>query len=342
MPESMSATPSAVTSREADGVAARDGAARIDLSIIIPVYNEEANLPALYQKLHATIDVLGQTYEILFVDDGSSDDSRSVLCQLAAKDPHVQVIALRRNYGQTAAMMAGIDHAAGAILIPMDGDGQNDPADIPRLLEKLDEGYDVVSGWRADRKDNALTRTLPSRAGNWLISRISGVKLRDYGCSLKAYRRQVLDGVRLYGEMHRFIPIYASWQGGRVAEIAVNHHPRRHGKSSYGIERVAKVILDLCVIRFLDRYATKPIYVFGMFALLSFAIAGLSLAYMIYLKIAEDVSFIETPLPLLLVTTGSIGVLSILLGLIAELLVRTYYEAQSKLTYMLDRTERTD
>ena len=313
--------------------------AKIDITVIIPVFNEESNLPSLFGKLSATLGALGQSYEILFVDDGSVDRSRDVLREIAKDDPHVRLIALRRNYGQTAAMMAGIDHSRGEILIPMDADGQNDPADIPRLLAKLSEGYDVVSGWRADRQDNLLTRTLPSRAGNWLISRISGVKLRDYGCSLKAYRRHVLDDVRLYGEMHRFIPIYASWRGGRVAEISVTHHPRRHGSSNYGFERVMKVVLDLCVIRFLDRYATKPIYLFGAFALLSFGLATLAGAYAVYLKLAENVSFILTPLPLLVVTTASIGVLSILLGLIAELLVRTYYEAQSKPTYLLDRTE---
>ncbi len=316
--------------------------AGVDISIIIPVYNEEPNLPGLYEKLDAALRSLNRSYEILFVDDGSADRSRAVLRQFATDDLHVRVIALRRNYGQTAAMMAGIDHARGKILIPMDGDGQNDPADIPRLLEKLEEGYDVVSGWRANRQDRLLTRTLPSRAGNWLISRISGVKLKDYGCSLKAYRRHVLDGVRLYGEMHRFIPIYASWQGGRVTEIAVTHHARRHGTSNYGFERVVKVVLDLCLIRFLDRYATKPIYVFGVFALLNFAFAALTFGYAVYLKLGEGISFIRTPLPLLVVTTVSIGVLSILLGLIAELLVRTYYEAQSKPTYLLDRTDQSD
>jgi glycosyltransferase involved in cell wall biosynthesis len=239
-------------------------------------------------------------------------------------------------------MMAGFDFASGDIIIPLDGDLQNDPADIPRLLNKLGEGYDVVSGWRHDRQDGALKRNLPSRVANWLISRISGVPLHDYGCSLKAYRRDVLTGVKLYGEMHRFIPIYASWQGGRVTEITVNHFPRLHGHSKYGLERVVKVVLDLIVVKFLANYANKPIYVFGGFGLISVAVSLLSGLAALYLKFVEHVSFISTPLPLLVVLAFITGVMSILMGLIAEIIMRTYYESQGKQVYLVKETINLD
>jgi len=232
-------------------------------------------------------------------------------------------------------MMAGIDCAAGDIIVPMDGDLQNDPADIRRLIEKLDEGYDVVSGWRKDRQDSPIKRNLPSRIANCLISMISGVQLRDYGCSLKAYRRDVIKGVKLYGEMHRFIPIYASWQGARVTEVAVAHYPRIHGKSKYGLERVGKVLLDLLVVKFLDKYATKPIYVFGGFGFLNIGISVMAGIYAVFLKFFEQTSFIMTPLPLLFVMTLITGILSILMGLLAELVMRTYYESQDKSVYLI-------
>jgi dolichol-phosphate mannosyltransferase len=243
------------------------------------------------------------------------------------------VIALKRNSGQTAALMCGIDHASGDIIIPIDADLQNDPADIPALLAKVEEGFDVVSGWRVDRQDAALSRNLPSRVANWMISLVSGVPLHDYGCTLKAYRRDVLEGVRLYGEMHRFIPIYASWMGARITEVPVRHRAREHGSSNYGIERVAKVLLDLIVVKFLDRHFMKPIYVFGGFGMLCFLISAAALIWALYLKFAEQISLIQTPLPLLSVMTFVTGAMCILLGLISEMLMRTYFESQKRTPY---------
>jgi glycosyltransferase involved in cell wall biosynthesis len=299
---------------------------------VVPVYNEADNLLALFEDLTDALLGLRQPWEVLFVDDGSVDESPRVLRELASKDDKIKVLTLRRNFGQTAATMAGIDHASGDVVVVMDGDGQNDPAEIPALLDKLAEGYDVVSGWRRERRDSP-SRVWLSRAANWLISRISGVQLHDYGCSLKAYRREILRSVRLYGEMHRFIPIYASWQGARVAEIPVNHRPRLSGSSKYGFERIFKVVLDLMVVQFLGRYETKPIYVFGGFGLLCWGLSALSTAYAFYRKIFEDVSFILTPLPLFSLMAFMTGTLSILMGFLAELVVRTYYESQQKTPY---------
>jgi glycosyltransferase involved in cell wall biosynthesis len=248
------------------------------------------------------------------------------------------VIRFRRNFGQTAALSAGIDHARGDIIVPMDGDLQNDPKDIPRLLAKLDEGYDVVSGWRVRRQDS-LRRRLPSQLANRLISWLSGVRLHDYGCSLKAYRRDVLEDVRLYGEMHRFVPIYASWQGARVAELPVDHHPRTRGKSNYGIERTIKVVLDLIVVKFLSSYATKPIYVFGGFGVASFALSFLAFALMVYFKVTGQKDFVQTPLPIVVAIFMLVGCLAVLLGLVAELSIRTYYESQGKRTYAIRSIE---
>ncbi|MCA1557145.1 MAG: glycosyltransferase family 2 protein, partial [Acidobacteria bacterium] len=244
-----------------------------EISVFLPVYNEEPNLRPLHAKLDEALRALGRTAEIIYVDDGSTDGSLDILRGLARIDPRVRVVALRRNYGQTAAMAAGIDAAAGRVLIPMDADLQNDPADIIRLLNKLDEGYDVVSGWRKNRQDTLITRKIPSMIANRIISWIGGVPLHDYGCSLKAYRRESLEDVRLYGEMHRFIPIYASWAGARVTEIPVEHHPRTMGKSKYGLSRTLKVVLDLMTIKFMASYQTKPIYVFGTFGILAFLIS---------------------------------------------------------------------
>jgi glycosyltransferase involved in cell wall biosynthesis len=280
----------------------------------------------------------GEDYEVIVVNDGSSDLTEANLKSISATDPRFKIVNFRRNFGQTAAMMAGIDFASGDIIVGLDGDLQNDPADIPKLLDKLAEGYDVVSGWRVDRKDAALKRTLPSRMANWLISKISGIHLHDYGCSLKAYKTDVVKGVKLYGEMHRFIPIYASWQGGKVTEIAVNHHPRIHGSSKYGLERVIKVLLDLMVVKFLASYANKPIYVFGGFGLLSVAISVVTGVWALYLKIFENIAFISTPLPLLVVLAFITGVMSILMGLIAEIIMRTYYESQGKQVYLVKDT----
>jgi len=328
----------------ADAVVAPAGAdTPPDLSVLVPFYDEEGNVDAVYRELLAALDPLGRTFELVFVNDGSRDGTATALNALAAEDPRVKVVHFIRNYGQTAATMAAIDHASGEILIGLDGDGQNDPADIPRLLDKLDEGYDVVSGWRRDRKDRTLSRKIPSRVANRLISRVSGVRLHDYGCSLKAYRRDVIKNVQLYGDMHRFIPIYTSWMGGRVTELEVNHRPRTRGQSKYGINRVFKVLLDLMLVRFFDRYLTRPIHFFFGVGLLSMFLGIAAGLWAIWLKVVDGVSFIETPLPLLVVLLATLGTILILMGILAELVVRTYYEAQGKTTYIVgDRRNLTD
>lgn len=307
------------------------------LSVTIPVFNEEDNIQLLYQGIREALEGIGHSWELILVNDGSRDQSAGRLDAIAANDHRVRIIHLSRNFGQTAALMAGLDHARGDIIIPMDGDLQNDPADIGKLLAKLEEGFDVVSGWRKDRKDAAIKRNLPSRIANGLISRVSGVNLHDYGCSLKAYRRKTLDGVKLYGEMHRFVPIYAAWNGARVTEIEVSHHPRIHGESKYGLERIVKVILDLLVVKFLFKYANKPIYVFGGFGFVNFIVASLALAWALWLKFFQSISLIQTPLPMLAVMLFAIGTLSILMGLLAEMLNRTYHESQAKPVYRIGR-----
>jgi glycosyltransferase involved in cell wall biosynthesis len=315
---------------------AQDGQAQPeapDISVFLPVFNEEPNLRPLHAKLDEALRRLGRTAEIIYVDDGSTDGSLEILRGLARIDPRVRVVALRRNYGQTAAMAAGIDAATGRVLIPMDADLQNDPADIVRLLQKLDEGYDVVSGWRKNRQDTLITRKIPSMIANRVISWIGGVPLHDYGCSLKAYRRESLEDVRLYGEMHRFIPIYASWAGARVTEIPVEHHPRTMGKSKYGLSRTLKVVLDLMTIKFMASYQTKPIYVFGTFGLLAFLISLLAGLYAVFLKIIHKADFVQTPLPILAIVLFAVGVQFLLMGLLAEMLVRTYHESQAKRIY---------
>jgi glycosyltransferase involved in cell wall biosynthesis len=304
-----------------------------EISVFLPVYNEEPNLRPLHAKLDAALKSLGRSAEIVYVDDGSNDGSLNILREIAATDARVRVVALRRNYGQTAAMAAGIDAARGKVLIPMDADLQNDPADIERLLHKLDEGYDVVSGWRKNRKDKMITRKIPSMLANRLISWIGGVPLHDYGCSLKAYRRESLQDVRLYGEMHRFIPIYASWAGASVTEIPVEHHARTMGKSKYGLSRTLKVVFDLMTIKFMASYQTKPIYVFGSFGMLAFAISLFSGLYALFLKVIHKADFVQTPLPVLCIVMFAVGVQFLLMGLLAEMLVRTYHESQAKSIY---------
>lgn len=304
------------------------------LSLIIPVYNEEGSLPGLFDAIEKAARELPEL-EVILVDDGSSDRSAALLAAQAKKDPRFKVLRLAVNRGQTAAIQAGIDHASGDTLVFMDSDLQNDPADIPRLLEKIDQGYDVVSGWRKDRKDNPLKRNLPSRVANALISGISGVRLHDYGCTLKAYRKRALENVRLYGEMHRFIPIYASWQGANVAEIPVSHHARRHGSSKYGLERIFKVLLDLLVITFLSRYLTKPIYVFGGFGFLAFFLSFVSLVWALVLKFFFATSLIQTPLPLFAGLCFLLGCMCILMGLLAEVMSRTYFESQRGRPYTI-------
>lgn len=305
------------------------------LSFVVPVYNEEKNILPLYEKVLDMAPILGCPFELIFINDGSIDGTQGVLNELAEKDFRVKVIHFRRNFGQTAAMMAGIDFSSGDILVPMDGDLQNDPQDVPLLLAKLEEGYDVCSGWRKNRKDHSLKRNLPSRIANFLISRISGIHLHDYGCSLKAYRKEVIKGVKLYGEMHRFIPIYASWEGARVTEVPVNHYPRIHGRSKYGIERTIKVLLDLIVVKFFAKYAQKPIYVFGFFGILNLLIAFAAAVASLYYKFLGGKAFIATPLPLLFIMCSITGVMCILMGLIAEILIRTYHESQQKSVYLI-------
>ena len=308
-------------------------ATRPEISIIIPVYNEEDNVDRLVERLFTATRKLGRSYEVIAVDDGSRDATLEKLRSHLAAHPELVIITFRRNSGQTAAMMAGLDHAVGDIIVTIDADLQNDPDDIPLLLAKLDEGHDVVSGWRKDRKDAAIRRNMVSRVANRVISKVSGVALKDYGCTLKAYRRDVLQGVRLYGEMHRFIPIYASWMGAKVIEVPVRHHPRIAGKSKYGLERMAKVVLDLIVVKFLEKYIVKPIYVFGGFGIFSLFLAVLTFLWMLALKVFEDISFISTPLPVFSAMCVLIGCMSILIGLVAEIVVRTYFEAQNRTPY---------
>ena len=304
----------------------------MDISVVIPVYNEVEALPALYQALSDALDRLAQSSEVVFVDDGSSDGSGAVLDELAHSDGRVQVLHLGRNYGQTAALMAAFQHSTGGVIIPMDGDGQNDPADIHRLLDKLSEGFDVVSGWRTQR-DDKFSRRLPSVVANRLISALLGVPLHDYGCTLKAYRREVIEDVRLYGEMHRFIPIYAAREGARVTELPVSHHPRRHGKSKYGFGRVSRVFLDLLTLYFIDRSLDRPIQFFGKIGLIFWGVAFLTFGWAAVLKFGYEVSLIQTPLPLLAATIGLSGVLFILLGIMAEVQTRIYFEGRGKPPY---------
>ncbi len=304
------------------------------LSVIIPAYNEEDNILPMYSELVESLAPLGCEYEMIFVNDGSTDGTYEKLEGLSDIDS-VKVFHLRKNFGQTAAIMAGIDNAVGDILVFIDCDLQNDPRDIKALLTKLDEGYDVCSGWRKDRKDTLVTRTLPSKAANFLISKISGLHLHDYGCTLKAYRREVIEQVRLYGEMHRFIPIYAAMNGAEIAEITVNHRERIHGVSKYGLNRIFKVFLDLIVVKFLMKHSQKPIYLFGGCGLCFFLVSFFAFTFMVYLKLANGVSFIVTPLLLLSTFSFMTGTIAILLGLVAEILTRTYYESQGKMTYQL-------
>jgi glycosyltransferase involved in cell wall biosynthesis len=305
------------------------------ISVLIPVFNEEDNIPPLYEKLISVLDRIGKKYEVIFIDDGSSDETLSLLRPICKKDPRIKFISLSRNFGQTSALSAGIDFSKGKIIIPMDGDLQNDPEDIPALLQRIEEGYDVVSGWRKDRKDQFLKRRLPSIIANRIISFIGGVRLHDYGCTLKAYRKDILKNIRLYGEMHRFIPVYAKWVGARVSEIPVRHFPRKFGSSKYGVNRVFKVILDLMVVKFLLSYSQKPIYIFGGMGFLMILGAFLAGGYALYLKLFRGVSFILTPMPILCIFLLVLGFLSILMGFLAEVLVRTYYESQGKPTYQI-------
>lgn len=307
----------------------------MDLSIVVPIYNEEENITFLYERVTAALTTSALVYELILVDDGSSDRSFLLLKDIAAQDPRVKVIRFRRNFGQTAAMAAGFDIAAGRVVVPMDGDLQNDPTDIPKLLAKIDEGYDVVSGWRKDRQDTFINRKLPSMIANGLISRFTGVHLHDYGCTLKAYRREVLDGVNLYGEMHRFVPALASQVGAKVTELPVKHHPRLYGTSKYGISRTVRVVLDLMTVKFLLSYSTKPIQLFGKWGVYTLFAGFLSGLATLYMKMFEHMSMNRNPLWILTIFLLFMGIQFIVLGLLGELNARTYYEAQGKPIYVV-------
>jgi glycosyltransferase involved in cell wall biosynthesis len=310
----------------------------MNLSIVIPVFNESENLNLLHEAIHKALDELTIPWEVVYVDDGSSDDSAPTLESLVESDPeHTTFVALRRNFGQTAAIAAGIDHAEGNVIVLMDADLQNDPADIPMMLEKIEGGYDVVSGWRVNRQDTFITRTLPSRIANWLISVVTGVHLHDYGCTLKAYRREVITGFRLYGEMHRFIPAYANSVGAKLIEVPVTHHPRKYGKTKYGINRTLKVILDLFTVKFLISYAHKPIYLFGGIGTVMMLASVIALGFLFIRKLLFGTSVVQSSFFLIGIMLMILGVQSILMGLIAELLVRTYHESQEKPTYTILR-----
>ncbi len=306
---------------------------KVSLSIVIPVYNEEESLPRFHQELSQVLDKLEEKSEIIYINDGSRDRSQEILTKIKEEDPRVTVIEFRRNFGQTAAMSAGFDRAQGEVIITLDADLQNDPRDIPLFLQKINEGYDLVSGWRKKRQDTFLTRKIPSRIANGLISRLTGVSLHDYGCSLKAYRREVIKNIRLYGDMHRFIPALASLVGARITEIEVRHHPRRFGRSKYGLSRTIKVILDLITLFFLLRFLTKPMRFFGslgLLALISGFILGL---YLSLLKIISGASIGGRPLLLLAVLLIVSGIQLVALGLLGELLARIYFESQAKPIY---------
>lgn len=306
----------------------------LELSVVVPLLNEQDNIGPLYEQITQTLQDK-YNYEIIFVDDGSSDSSFDILADLQKEDNRMCVISFRKNFGQTAALSAGFAHAKGKIIIAIDADLQNDPADMPDMIDKLNEGFDVVSGWRKKRHDNAITRLLPSKIANWVISRITGVKLHDYGCTLKVYRREVLEETKLYGEMHRFIPALASWSGARIAEMTVNHRPRTAGKTKYGIGRTLKVILDLITVKFLGSFSTKPIYIFGGLGLASGIGAIASGWFVIYQKITKEFPINRNPLLVLTALLITTTIQFILMGLLAELLVRTYHESQNRPTYVI-------
>lgn len=308
---------------------------KLKFSIVVPVYNEEDNIDKLYTSVITALPRQDWDYELILVDDGSIDSTLEKAKKIVSSDTGVKVISFRRNFGQTAAMSAGFDYATGEVIIPMDGDLQNDPADIPKLLNEIEEGYDVVSGWRKDRKDTFWSRKLPSMIANRLISTITDVYLHDYGCTLKAYRREVLQHLNLYGEMHRFIPALASLSGATVTEIPVNHHPRKYGTSKYGISRTFKVILDLITVKFLLSYSTKPMRLFGPMGFGAFLLSGLSGLAAVYMKFFDALSLNRNPLFLLSIILLFMGVQLVSMGLLAEINVRTYHESQDKPIYVI-------
>ncbi|HZX11085.1 MAG TPA: glycosyltransferase family 2 protein [Acidobacteriota bacterium] len=315
---------------------------KIDLSLVIPVYNEQENLDQLYTEITASCKELNKSYQIVFVDDGSTDNSLERLIRIQKKDPVVRVVSLRKNFGQTAALSAGFDHSQGDIIITLDADLQNDPKDFKRLINKIEEGYDLVSGWRKKRKDKLLTRRIPSKIANWIISIITQVKLHDYGCTLKAFRRDVIKNINLYGEMHRFIPAIASNIGVSIAEVKVNHRPRRYGKSKYSLMRFIKVVLDLLTVKFLLSYSTRPIQIFGIFGLISGLAGGIIGIILSYQRLILKQGIADRPLLLLAVLLMVIGFQFITLGLLAEILVRAYHESIEKRIYYIREIYESD
>lgn len=307
----------------------------LDISVVVPLYNEEESIPLLYEKLTTSLDEYGRPYEMIIVDDGSTDTSFTLLRNLAREDARLRIIRFRRNFGQTAAFSAGFDHARGEVVITIDADLQNDPYDIPKLMERVDAGYDIVSGWRKDRQDRFLDRKLPSIIANRLISNVTDVRLHDYGCSLKAYRREILQDVQLYGELHRFIPALASQVGGTVTEVPVNHYARQFGTSKYGISRTIRVMLDLITVWFLGRYATRPLHVFGTMGLLSVAVGMLSIFYLIFVKFYYLQDIGTRPLLMFAILLVVVGVQLVTMGLLGEMVIRTYHESQNKPIYIV-------
>lgn len=306
-----------------------------ELSIVIPIFEEEENLKPVYEQLKSVLNELNRSYEIIFIDDGSRDDSFSVLKAIAQEDKTVRLIRFGRNYGQTAALAAGFKHAQGNILITMDGDLQNDPRDIPHLLDKMREGYDIVSGWRLKRKDPFFTKRIPSRIANWLISVITGVHLHDYGCTLKAYKKEAVENINLYGEMHRFLPALASWNGVSIAELPVQRHARKYGKTKYGLSRIGKVILDLITVKFLLSFSTRPIQLFGGWGLLSLFFGSITGLAVVLMKILQNKDMTGNPLLYLTVLLFVIGVQFIMIGLLGEIMARIYHESRQHPTYVI-------
>lgn len=315
---------------------------RLDLSLVIPVYNEAENLEELFNEISHSCQKLGKAYEIVFIDDGSTDESPDLLKKIQASDPKVKIIRLRKNFGQTAALSAGFDHARGDVIITLDADLQNDPKDFSLLLDKIQEGHDIVSGWRFKRRDNLLTRRLPSAMANWLISFITRVKLHDSGCTLKAFLKDVVKNIDLYGEMHRFIPAIASNMGVSIAEVKVNHRPRKYGKSKYSIMRFIKVVFDLLTVKFLLSYSTRPLQIFGLFGLLSGIVGGIIGLYLSYQRLILQISIANRPLLLLAVLLVVIGIQFITIGLLAEILVRIYHESLEKRIYYIKEIMESD
>ena len=306
---------------------------RLEVSVVVPIYNEVESLPHLIEAIATSLNSTGLSYELICVDDGSQDGSAELLKEQAIARPNLRAVLLRRNYGQTAAMAAGFNYAQGRAIVTLDGDLQNDPADIPMLLAKLEEGYDLVSGWRKNRQDAAVTRLLPSKIANWLIGQTTGVKIHDYGCSLKAYRSELVADMNLYGELHRFLPALAFIEGARITELPVRHHPRRHGRSKYGLGRTLRVVMDLFTVFFMKKFLTRPMHVFGLLGIISTTLGTILGLYLSFLKLGLGQSIGDRPLLILSVVLLLTGIQLFSFGLLAELLIRTYHESQGRPIY---------